>query len=60
MKPIECRECGLEFDADELIDGECENCRREECPTCEGTGYDPNSTDDDDDTCEDCGGDGVI
>lgn len=55
--PRECAEC---HSLAVLTDGVCDECRREECPTCEGTGYDPNGGDGEDDTCEDCGGDGVI
>ncbi len=52
-----CRECLEEFPSEELTDGLCWDCLKdEECPDCDGTGYD----DDEDGTgeCKFCGGDG--
>lgn len=57
--PLQCRECLEEFS--ELTDGLCENCNREPCDACDGTGYsDKYTTRDGAEDCDQCGGDGVI
>ena len=56
-----CRECGELFDSEELVDGVCYECGKEECPSCEGSGYSDYYDDEDGlQECEDCGGDGVV
>lgn len=45
------------------MNGVCADCDREPCPTCDGTGLDPDPDFNDEDMnsdCPDCGGDGVI
>jgi hypothetical protein len=56
--PLTCGECLQEFHRDEMTDGVCDECNREECPECEGTGADPESDTYED--CDYCGGDGVV
>jgi hypothetical protein len=58
-QPVICRECG---DETENQSGICDDCDREECPDCDGTGMSPNYDDEEDcdSNCEFCGGDGVI
>jgi hypothetical protein len=58
----ECRECLMTFEPGELTDGVCDECAREECPECEGTGLNPDPSDDDEGSsdCDYCGGDGVV
>ena len=57
----ECRECQEELPLDDLSDGLCEECSREECEACDGTGSVPDSWGDEGpDDCDECGGDGVV
>ncbi len=58
--PLTCRECLQEFDRDEMTDGVCDECGKEECPECDGTGMNPDCDDMDDSDCDYCGGDGVV
>ncbi len=53
-----CRQCNEQMPADHLTGGVCDECMKEECPTCNGDGYDPD--DEECAECDDCGGDGVV
>jgi hypothetical protein len=56
-----CRECQQEFELQDLIDGVCEDCNREECEACDGTGsVDSDDPDEVIEDCEECGGEGRI
>lgn len=58
---VPCRECLEEFEEEEIPDGICDECSREECEECDGTG-DGDEWDDDSglSCCPNCGGDGVV
>ena len=54
---VECRECLQEFPADELTDGLCDECSKEPCDECDGTGMSDEYDDEEGSLdCEICGG----